>query len=102
MSARLAWAHDLFVENGAFTAEMGVAPPDCGLLTGSAERKRLYESGAFRPRIALVLWHRDDVLDWAARHPEFSDAAASSARVLAGPRAARRSPSVGLAPQGAS
>lgn len=97
VTPHLAWARDLFVENGAFTAEMEVAPPDCGMLTGSAQRKDLYESGAFRPRVTLVLWHRDDVLDWAARHPEFSDAAISSARVLAEPRVARHGGGVGLA-----
>ena len=98
VTPHLAWARDLFIDNGAFTAEMEQAPPDCGVLTGSAERKRLYESGVFRPRVTLVLWHRDDVLDWAARHPEFGDAAPSSARVLAEPRVARRVGGVGLAP----
>lgn len=69
----LAWPRRFFVENGATLVEMEHAAEDAGFLTGSAKRRQAYDEGRFHPRVTAVLWRRRHLLDWAERHPEFSD-----------------------------
>lgn len=68
----LAWMRRLFLEAGAVIVDLGDAPPDSGFLIGSAERRKLYEQGSYRPQTSCVLWPRARVLRWARRHPEFN------------------------------
>ena len=69
----LSWLRDFFVEQGATVVDMEPAPLDSGFLVGSAKRRQLHEAGHFHPRRALVLWRREDMLDWAAAHPELGE-----------------------------
>lgn len=71
VTPRLAWLRGMPESGGALIADLGPAPEDSGFLTGSEERRRLYEEGAYRPRMACVLWPRKAVIDWANRHPEY-------------------------------
>lgn len=73
VSPHLAWLNRFFQENGGLVEVMGPAAPASGYLEGSAKRRRLYETGAFKPTTALVLWPRNAMLRWAARHPELAD-----------------------------
>jgi hypothetical protein len=68
----LAWMRRLFLDAGAAIVDLGEAPPDSGFLVGSAERRKLYEQGRYRPRTSCVLWPRARVLEWAKQHPEFN------------------------------
>ena len=72
-SPHLAWLRRHFEQNGATLADLGFALQDSGFLTGDVNRKALYESGAFRPRVAIAIWPRTAVLDWASRHSELED-----------------------------
>ena len=78
-SPHLAWLSEVFRENGGLVVESGPAAPDCGVLSRSATRKRLYESGRFRPTRGLVLWPRDAMVAWAAAHPEWAEPSPSEA-----------------------
>jgi hypothetical protein len=80
VSPHLAWLSRVFLENGGRVVEAGPEPPDGGVLYRSETRRRLYDSGQFRPTKGLVLWPRRAMLDWAAAHPEFETAADSQAR----------------------
>jgi hypothetical protein len=70
--ARLAWVNTVVQDNGGFVAVRGLAHPDCGVLVRSPTRRRLYESGVFKPTIGLVIWPRQPLLEWAAAHPELA------------------------------
>ena len=70
VSPHLAWMNRTFLENGGLVVLMGPADPDCGVLSRSPERKKLYDEGQFKPTTGLVIWPRREMLDWAARHPE--------------------------------
>jgi len=72
-SPHLGWMNRTFLENGGLVAVMGPADPDCGVLTRSPERRKLYEAGAFKPTTGLAIWPRDAMLAWAERHPELGD-----------------------------
>jgi hypothetical protein len=72
VSPHLAWMNRTVQQNGGLVVVMGPADPDSGVLTRSPERKKAYEAGAFKPTTGLVIWPRDAMLAWAARHPEFS------------------------------
>jgi hypothetical protein len=72
VSPHLAWMNRTFLENGGLVVIMGPADPDCGVLSRSPERKKLYEEGTFKPTTGLVVWPRRAMLDWAARHPELA------------------------------
>ncbi len=69
-SPHLAWMNRTFLENGGLVVVMGAADPDCGVLSRSPERKKLYEAGLFKPTTGLVLWPRREMIAWAERHPE--------------------------------
>lgn len=70
VSPHLSWMNRMILNNGGLISHLGYAPPDSGFLEGSAERKRLYEGGLYRPRYGLMLWPRDALLDWARRYVE--------------------------------
>ncbi len=71
VTPHLAWMRRLFVDAGATIVDLGDAPADSGFLIGSAERRKLYEEGRYRPKLSCVLWPRERVLRWAGEHPEF-------------------------------
>jgi hypothetical protein len=72
-SPHLAWMNRTFLENGGLVVLMGPADPDCGVLSRSPERRKLYEAGLFKPTTGLVVWPRRAMIAWAQRHPEFAD-----------------------------
>jgi hypothetical protein len=72
VTPRLAWMRGIFEDNGAFLGDIGAAPPESGFLTGSEERRSLFEQGSYRPRMVYVLWPRRQMLAWAQRHPEYA------------------------------
>lgn len=65
ITPRLAWLRRFFLEQGAFVASIGPAPPESGFLVGSEERRRLYEGGRYRPLTTFALWPRKAMLDWS-------------------------------------
>ncbi|MFZ0704877.1 MAG: hypothetical protein WAM71_04680 [Candidatus Korobacteraceae bacterium] len=71
VSPHLAWLRTLPQSGGAQIFELDPAPEDSGFLVGSVERRKAYEEGRYRPRIACVLWARKDFIAWANRHPEY-------------------------------
>lgn len=66
VAPHLAWRLDK-VRHGALLTTAGPAPESSGFLEGSAERRRLYESGAWRPKFGVILWPRRQMLAWADR-----------------------------------
>jgi hypothetical protein len=62
-----------FLESGGIVVTRGKADGN-GFLVGSESRRKLYESGEFKPTMGLVLWARDQMIRWAHAHPEFGDA----------------------------
>jgi hypothetical protein len=71
ITPRLAWLRRTPQSAGALIVELGPAPTDSGFLTGSEERRKLYEQGVYRPNLACVLWPRKPLIEWADQHPEF-------------------------------
>jgi hypothetical protein len=69
VSPHLAWTNKVPLENGALVSTIGPADPSSGFLTGSQERRMLYESGEFKPTVGLVIWPRKRIIAWAASHP---------------------------------
>lgn len=68
ISPHLRWLNRVILENGGLVTHIGYAPPDAGFLEGSPERVKMYESGGYKPREALVIWPRKNVLEWANRY----------------------------------
>lgn len=73
VSPHLAWLTKVFLENDGLVVDTGPAELDSGVFTRSPERKRLYESGQFKPTNALVVWGRNEMIKWASNHPEFGE-----------------------------
>jgi len=71
VSPHLAWTNRTPLAHGAILTDLGPAAPSDGFLTGSPNRQRLFETGAYRPTVGLVIWPRQALLAWAATHPEF-------------------------------
>ena len=71
VSSHLGWTNRTPLAHGAILTDLGPASPDDGFLTGSPERQRLFEAGAYRPTVGLIIWPRQALLAWAATHPEF-------------------------------
>jgi hypothetical protein len=71
VTPRLAWLRRTPLAGGAMIFDLGPAAADSGFMTGSDERRKLYEEGAYRPTMACVLWPRKRLIDWANGHPEF-------------------------------
>jgi hypothetical protein len=73
VSPHLAWISAVVVNNGGLVAEAGADRVDSGVLARSATRRRLYETGQFKPTRGLVMWPRDAMIAWARQHPELED-----------------------------
>jgi hypothetical protein len=73
VSPHLSFINKPFVESGAVITTMGEADKNSGFLTGSTYRRKLYESGEFRPTQGVVLWSRKQMIRWAHSHPELED-----------------------------
>lgn len=71
VTPHLAWLRRTPEAAGALLVDLGPAAEDSGFLTGSEERRKTYQTGAYRPRSVCVLWPRKNVIDWANRHSEF-------------------------------
>ena len=65
VSPKLAWLREFLQKNGAFLGTAGPAPAESGFLTGSDERRTLYENGAYQPQIGYAVWPRRAMLEWA-------------------------------------
>jgi len=72
VSPHLAWTNRTPLDHGAVLTDIGQASPEDGFLVGNEERRRLFESGRYRPTTGLVIWPRRNLLAWAAAHPEFA------------------------------
>jgi len=70
VTPHLAWMRRFFIDAGAVIVDLGDAPADSGFMVGSAERRKQYEEGSYRPKVSCVLWPRSRVLRWAQSHPE--------------------------------
>jgi hypothetical protein len=70
VTPRLGWLRRIPEEGGALLVDLGEAPADSGFLTGSEERRKMYEEGRYRPRMTCVLWPREALIRWAAGRPE--------------------------------
>ncbi|MGO9863881.1 MAG: hypothetical protein ACLPLR_09750 [Terriglobales bacterium] len=46
---------------------------DTDFMAGSESRRKLYESGEFKPTMGVVLWSRDQMIQWAHSHPELCE-----------------------------
>ena len=67
----LAPLNEPYLEHGGrIVATLGPAPPDSGFLDQNPERRKLYESGKFRPRLTLAMWPRTAAIRWAQQHQE--------------------------------
>jgi hypothetical protein len=73
VSPHLAWLSRVFVENGGYVVEAGLADPNCGVLARSRTRRELFDQGKFRPTRGLVMWPRAAMLAWADAHPELGE-----------------------------
>jgi hypothetical protein len=70
VSPHLKWLSSVFLENGGMIVDLGADTPDSGALVGSRDRKALWDKGEFQPRKAMAIWPRQEMLRWAAQHPE--------------------------------
>jgi hypothetical protein len=73
VTPHLAWLRAVPQSGGALIVDIGPAPPNSGFMTGSEERRRLYENGEYQPRLTCVLWLRTSLLQWARERHEFLD-----------------------------
>lgn len=67
VSPHLAWFSDWLKECQAFGAvwtNIGEAPRDAGFLVGDRHRRKLYETGRWKPLQGLLIWERRDLLRW--------------------------------------
>jgi hypothetical protein len=69
----MAWLRQTPQAAGALLVEVGPAPEDSGFMTGSEERRKLYEDGVYHPKVVLVLWPRKALIAWANQHPELDE-----------------------------
>jgi hypothetical protein len=59
----LAWRFDR-LNHGAFLTTVGPAPAGSGASAGNPERARLIEVGEWRPQIGVMMWRRQNFLEW--------------------------------------
>lgn len=71
VTPRLEWLRRTLEAGGALLTDLGPADRDAGFLTGSQERRQMYEEGTYRPQSTCVLWPRKQLIAWAKQHPEF-------------------------------
>ena len=58
------------LESGGLVTTCGKAHGK-GFMVGSESRRKLFESGDFKPTEGIMLWSRDQMIRWAHSHPEF-------------------------------
>jgi hypothetical protein len=69
----MAWMRDVFIDAGAYVVELEPSAPwRYGFGYKNPKRQKLYDEGKFCPRQTLILWPRNDFLEWAASHPELA------------------------------
>jgi hypothetical protein len=68
VSPHLSFVNKPFVESGAIVTTLGEADETTGCLVGSALRRKLYDSGQFKPTLGLILWSREQMIRWARSH----------------------------------
>jgi hypothetical protein len=73
VSPHLAWTNRVILENGGLVVSAGLASVSEGAIENNRERQVAYEKREYSPRLGLVLWPRDAMLGWLARHPELRD-----------------------------
>jgi len=73
VSPHLSFVNKPFVESGAIVTSVGEADETAGYLIGSALRRKLYDSGKFKPTLGLILWSRAQMIRWALSHPELGE-----------------------------
>jgi hypothetical protein len=67
----LAPLNEPYLEHGGrIVTTLGPAAADSGFLDHNPERRKLYESGQFKPRLGLAMWPRTEAIRWANQHPE--------------------------------
>jgi hypothetical protein len=67
VSPHLAWMSDWLRECqtfGAVWTTIGEAKKNAGFLVGDRRRRKLYESGKWKPLTGVLLWARTDLLKW--------------------------------------
>jgi hypothetical protein len=69
----LRWTTELIEENGGILTNLGKSPEDAGFLVGSRERRKLYESGEYKPNQGVIIWPRPAVLKWLAKRADAAD-----------------------------
>ena len=79
VSPRLAWMREFLEQRGALLAATRLATEESGFMRGSEERRRLYESGVYRPTITFALWPRSAMLAWASQYQAGRQAAMAQA-----------------------
>ncbi len=70
-SPHLAWLGEWCrecVRFGSIWVDIGEPPPDMGFLVGDRRRRKLYETGAWKPRLGLLVWPREGLLRWHEHH----------------------------------
>jgi hypothetical protein len=70
VTPRLRWLRETPLSGGASIFDLGPADPESGFLTGSEERKALYEKGLYKPRFSCLLWPRHALIRWAEQYRE--------------------------------
>ncbi|MGA2966075.1 MAG: hypothetical protein ABSD64_07675 [Terriglobales bacterium] len=60
------------LESGGLVTRRGKVHGNA-FMAGSETRRKLYESGEFKPTMGVFLWSRDQMIQWAHSHPEFGD-----------------------------
>ncbi len=68
ISPHLAFLNQPYLESGGLYADLGPAPDDSGFLAGDKNRSDLYQSGQYRPTLALVACTRAQALAWKREH----------------------------------
>jgi len=64
-----------YLQHGGLITPLGIAPPDSGVLEGSAKRRAAYLAGKVRYRLGLAIWPREDAIRWRAANPAFAEPA---------------------------
>ena len=70
----LAPLNEPYLEHGGrIVTTLGPAPADSGFLEHNPQRRKMFESGEFRPRLGLAMWPRKAAIHWAEQHPELEN-----------------------------
>ncbi len=68
ISPRLSYLRDVPASGGAFFLRVGASAKDADLATSTSDtRRKLYEQGKYVPTSYMLVWQREDILNWSAR-----------------------------------